>query len=52
MRIKIDSRGRVTIPAKVRRRLGLEGYVELTIEGARIVLSPVKERKGIQLVLE
>jgi AbrB family looped-hinge helix DNA binding protein len=39
-RAKLTSRGRMTIPAEVRRRLGLEtgDCVEFSIEGGRAVL--------------
>ena len=40
--VKIKDKGQVTLPAKIRERLGLDvgDYVEVTEEGNRIVLIP------------
>jgi len=41
---RVDRKGRLVIPKKVREELGIKegGYVELRKEGEKIVLKPVK----------
>ena len=42
--VRIDKRGRVVIPKKLREELGIveECYVEVSAEGDKIVLKPIK----------
>ncbi len=41
--VRIDERGRITIPSEVRARLGLKGLAKMRVEGNRIVIEPVKD---------
>ena len=57
--VKIDRFGRVLIPKKVRKRLGLEAgqAFQLTVEGGKVTLEPREQgttlvRKGQALVFE
>jgi len=41
--VKIDKKGRLVIPKKLRKELGMEDcYVEVRAEGDKIVLKPIK----------
>jgi len=43
----IDSRGRITLPHKIRHNLGLSAgdRIEFVVEGAEVVLRPVRSAK-------
>lgn len=41
--LRIDGKGRITIPSDVRRAIGVGRFVELSIEGRRIVLKPIED---------
>ncbi len=41
--LRVDERGRVLIPSKVRRELGIGRAVLMRVEEGRIVLEPVKD---------
>jgi AbrB family looped-hinge helix DNA binding protein len=47
MKIKLLAQGQVTLPASIRRRLGLRAGdpLDAKVEGQRIVLTPQKKRK-------
>lgn len=41
--VRVDRKGRLVIPKKLREKLGIEGcYVEVRAEGNKIVLKPIK----------
>ena len=41
--VRIDKKGRLVIPKKLRKELGIEDcYVEVRAEGDKIVLKPIK----------
>jgi AbrB family looped-hinge helix DNA binding protein len=41
--VKVDAKGRVVIPSKIRRKLGIKNIVEIRIEGEEITLKPVED---------
>ena len=41
--LRVDDKGRVTIPSDVRKMLGMGRFVRMNIEGNRIVLEPIKD---------
>ena len=41
--MKVDSKGRVVIPARVRRDLKIRGAVKARVEEGRIVLEPLED---------
>lgn len=47
MKVKIDSRGRITIPETIRETLGFTDAVHLEVEGNRIIITkefdPIKK---------
>jgi len=43
LRLKVDKKGRVGLPAKIRKDLGIEGAVVLELEGRAIRLTPIKD---------
>lgn len=40
--IKVDSKGRIVIPAKIRRQLGIRNVVKMRVEGGEVTLTPVE----------
>ena len=52
--LKVDGKGRILIPARVRRELGLGRVVRARIEGGRLVLEPIRDPVEVlaQTVLE
>jgi len=40
--IRMDEKGRVLIPAEIRRSLGLRGLVRMRVEGSRVILEAVR----------
>jgi AbrB family looped-hinge helix DNA binding protein len=46
MKTKLSTKGRVVLPVQIRRKLGLRtgDFLDMRIEGGRIVLSPRKAR--------
>ncbi|BBD73650.1 hypothetical protein HS1genome_2039 [Sulfodiicoccus acidiphilus] len=51
MKVKVDERGRITIPKAMRRKLVIERTVDLRVEEGRIVIYPVsKSRKQTTLI--
>ena len=42
--LKVDKKGRLVIPKKLREALGIvdEGYVEVSVKGDRMILKPIK----------
>ncbi len=41
--VRVDERGRITIPSDVRARIGLKSLARLRIEGDKIVIEPIKD---------
>ncbi len=39
--LRVDAKGRILIPASIRRELGLERVVRARVEGGRLVIEPV-----------
>lgn len=52
--VKVDEKGRVLIPADVRKKLGLEGVVKLDVVGGRVVIEAVEDptKRLSELVVE
>ena len=50
--VRIDERGRITIPSEIRRRLGIRPGTELVVEvaGDGIVLKPIKRLRARDLL--
>ena len=50
MLAKITSKGQVTIPQEIRKKLGIgkDDRVDFVIEGSRVVLVPVKTLKNLR----
>jgi len=40
--LKVNEKGRITISSKIRRKLGIKGYVKLHIAGDKLVIKPVR----------
>ncbi|MFW6111202.1 MAG: AbrB/MazE/SpoVT family DNA-binding domain-containing protein [Thermoproteota archaeon] len=49
--VKSDDRGRITIPSKIRKDVGLDAgaEVEVKVEGDRVILSPLTGKRGEKL---
>jgi AbrB family looped-hinge helix DNA binding protein len=43
IRLKVDKKGRVGLPAKIRKDLGIGGTVALELDGKAIRLMPIKD---------
>lgn len=41
--VKVDAKGRVVIPSKIRRELGIRNIVKISVEGREITLKPVED---------
>jgi len=41
--IRMDEKGRVLIPLKIRKRLGMKNLVRVRVEGEKVVLEPVPD---------
>lgn len=41
--VKVDERGRVLIPANIRKMLKIKSIVKLVVEGDKIVLKPLED---------
>jgi len=41
--IRMDEKGRVIIPLKIRRRLGMKNLVRIRVEGEKVILEPVPD---------
>ena len=41
--LRVDERGRVTIPRSVRKALGVGRFVRIRVENGKIVLEPVRD---------
>lgn len=39
--LKVDSKGRIALPAKIRRELRIGKYVKVKVEENRVILTPV-----------
>ncbi|MHA1616710.1 MAG: AbrB/MazE/SpoVT family DNA-binding domain-containing protein [Candidatus Njordarchaeales archaeon] len=48
--VRIDNKGRVLIPKKIREKLSLDEYrlVSIRVEGNRIILEPVRSVKKVR----
>ena len=40
--VSVDSKGRVVIPAEVRRKLGIERTVKMIVKEGRIIIEPIR----------
>jgi len=40
--VRMDEKGRVLIPAEIRRSLGLKGLVRMRVEGGRVILEAMR----------
>jgi len=43
VRLKVDKKGRVGLPAKIRKDLGIEGAVSMELDGRAIKLTPIRD---------
>lgn len=41
--VSVDKRGRMLIPAKIRRMLNIKSAVKLTVENDKLVLEPIED---------
>lgn len=41
--VKVDAKGRIVIPSKIRRELGIRNIVKISVEGGEITLKPVED---------
>ncbi|RLF98276.1 MAG: AbrB family transcriptional regulator, partial [Candidatus Wolframiiraptor sp.] len=41
--VRMDEKGRVLIPLKIRRRLGMKNLVRIRVEGEKVILEPVPD---------
>ncbi len=41
--MRMDEKGRVLIPMRIRRRLGMKSLVRIRVEGNRVILEPVPD---------
>ena len=41
--VRVDERGRITIPSDIRARVGLKSLARIRVEGDRIVIEPIKD---------
>ena len=44
--LRIDSKGKILIPASIRRELGLRRVVRVRVEGGRLVIEPFRDPVG------
>ena len=40
--LKVDEKGRITIPSEIRRKLGIKGYVKIQVAGDKLIIEPVR----------
>ncbi len=40
--VRVDRKGRLVIPKKLREKLDVRDYVEVSVEGDKIVIKPIK----------
>ncbi|WP_290596782.1 MULTISPECIES: AbrB/MazE/SpoVT family DNA-binding domain-containing protein [unclassified Archaeoglobus] len=43
MRVKIDKRGRITIPKAIREKLGINNEVAISVEGDKLVIRKAED---------
>jgi len=41
--VKVDTKGRIVIPSKIRRELGIRNVVKIRVERGEITLKPVED---------
>jgi len=41
--VKVDTKGRIVIPSKIRRELGISNVVKIRVERGEITLKPVED---------
>jgi len=41
--LKLDSKGRLLIPADIRRRIGIKDFVKIRVYDDRILLEPIRD---------
>lgn len=46
MLAKVDRKGRVAIPSKIRKTLGIKNFVKIKVEDGRVVLEPAEDPLG------
>lgn len=40
--VRVDRRGRLVIPKELREKFGIRDYVEISVEGNKIIIRPIK----------
>ena len=52
--LKVDEKGRITIPSEIRRKLGIKGYVKIQVAGDKLIIEPVRNplEKLMELVVD
>lgn len=41
--VKVDAKGRIVIPSKIRRELNIRNIVKIKVEGGKITLKPIED---------
>lgn len=41
--VKVDAKGRIVIPSKIRRELDIRNIVKIKVEGGKITLKPIED---------
>lgn len=41
--VKVDKKGRIFIPTKIRKELNIKNIVEIEVQGRKIILKPVED---------
>lgn len=41
--VKVDAKGRIVIPSKIRRELDIRNIVKIKVEGDKITLKPIED---------
>jgi len=41
--VRVDDRGRISIPSDVRKLLGIKHYIRLCVADGKVILEPVKD---------
>ena len=41
--VRVDDRGRISIPSDVRKLLGIKHYIRLRVADGKVILEPVKD---------
>ena len=41
--VRVDDRGRISVPSDVRKLLGIKRYIKLRVVGGKVILEPVSD---------